>query len=70
MLLMCGGCGQERKLESFGGPTMGSHYSVVYVRSAGQPDPVVMRPEVEAILADVDQQMSLWRSDSDIERFN
>ncbi|NAT24759.1 thiamine biosynthesis protein ApbE [Pseudomonas syringae pv. actinidifoliorum] len=70
VLLMCGGCGQERKLESFGGPTMGSHYSVVYVRSAGQPDPVVMRPEVEAILADVDQQMSLWRSDSDIERFN
>ena len=49
---------------------MGSHYSVVYVRNAGQPDAQVLRPEVEAILAEVDHQMSLWRSDSDIERFN
>ncbi|MGN2431077.1 FAD:protein FMN transferase [Pseudomonas syringae] len=70
MLLACGGCAQERKLESFGGPTMGSHYSVVYVRGTGQPDAQALRPEVEAILAEVDHQMSLWRSDSDIERFN
>ncbi|KPX48127.1 hypothetical protein ALO68_200220 [Pseudomonas syringae pv. helianthi] len=70
VLLVCGGCGQERKLESFGGPAMGSHYSVVYVRASGQPEPAVVRPEVEAILAEVDQHMSLWRSDSDIELFN
>ncbi|RMS08553.1 ApbE-like lipoprotein [Pseudomonas coronafaciens pv. coronafaciens] len=70
VLLVCGGCGRERTLESFGGPTMGSHYSVVYVRAAGQPEAAALRPEVEAILDEVDHQMSLWRSDSDIERFN
>ncbi|WP_180301258.1 FAD:protein FMN transferase [Pseudomonas syringae] len=70
VLLVCVGCGQARKLESFGGPTMGSHYSVVYARASGQPEPAAVRPQVEAILDEVDQQMSLWRTDSDIERFN
>ncbi|SDX03604.1 thiamine biosynthesis lipoprotein [Pseudomonas syringae] len=70
MLMAGSGCTQERTLESFGGPTMGSHYSVVYVRDAAQPDAAALRPEVEAILAEVDHQMSLWRSDSDLERFN
>ncbi|MCI3944902.1 FAD:protein FMN transferase [Pseudomonas syringae] len=70
LLAVCGACGQGRTLESFGGPTMGSHYSVVYVRAAGQPDSAALRPDVEAILTEVDHQMSLWRSDSDIERFN
>ncbi|GFM81612.1 FAD:protein FMN transferase [Pseudomonas cichorii] len=64
------GCDSGSVLQSFGGPTMGSGYSVSYVRHAGQPDVGVVRPEVEAILAEVDQQMSTWRSDSDIERFN
>ncbi|HEX8596391.1 MAG TPA: FAD:protein FMN transferase [Pseudomonas sp.] len=49
---------------------MGSTYSVSYVRRAGQPDGAIVQPEVEAILAQVDSQMSTWRSDSDIERFN
>ncbi|WP_426142655.1 FAD:protein FMN transferase [Pseudomonas sp. DWP3-1-2] len=49
---------------------MGSSYSVSYVRRADQPGVQGVQPEVEAILAEVDQQMSTWRSDSDIERFN
>nr|WP_259644889.1 FAD:protein FMN transferase [Pseudomonas cichorii] len=64
------GCDAGPVLENFGGPTMGSGYSVSYVRHAGQPDARVVQPEVEAILAEVDQQMSTWRNDSDIERFN
>lgn len=49
---------------------MGSSYSVSYVRRADLPGVRAVRLEVEAILAQVDQQMSTWRSDSDIERFN
>ncbi|MEX5575138.1 FAD:protein FMN transferase [Pseudomonas lijiangensis] len=64
------GCDSGPALQNFGGPTMGSGYSVSYVRHPGQPDIRVVQPEVEAILAEVDQQMSTWRSDSDIERFN
>ena len=70
VLIVCSGCDQTRKLESFGGPTMGSHYSVMYGRTPDQPDKEVLRPEVETILAQIDQQMSLWHSDSDLERFN
>ena len=63
-------CGNGDSLESFGGPTMGSTYSIRYVRHAGIAEPAQVRREVEGILADVDRQMSTYRSDSDIERFN
>ncbi|MFJ4143713.1 FAD:protein FMN transferase [Pseudomonas sp. NPDC089734] len=64
------GCDANPALERFGGPTMGSGYSISYVRRAGEPDRRTVRSDVEAILDEVDQQMSGWRSDSDIERFN
>ncbi|WP_057400215.1 FAD:protein FMN transferase [Pseudomonas fluorescens] len=63
-------CGHGDSMESFGGPTMGSSWSIKYVRHAGLPAPAVVQIEVEKILAEVDRQMSTYRSDSDIERFN
>ena len=63
-------CGNGDSLESFGGPTMGSTYSIKYVRRAGLPAAADVRVEVEKILADIDRQLSTYRSDSDIERFN
>lgn len=64
------GCGNGDSIESFGGPTMGSTYSIKYVRHAGGPDSSQVRREVEGILAEVDRQLSTYRNDSDIERFN
>lgn len=64
------GCGDGDSMESFGGPTMGSSYSIKYVRYAHLPAPAEVRIQVEKILAEIDQQMSTYRSDSDIERFN
>ncbi|MGZ7456658.1 FAD:protein FMN transferase [Pseudomonas sp. Ma2-10] len=64
------GCGSGDSMESFGGPTMGSTYSIKYLRLAGLPAPAEVRVRVEKIFAEVDQQMSTYRSDSDIERFN
>lgn len=64
------GCGNGDSLERFDGPTMGSRYSIQYVRHAGLPAPAEVRVQVEKILSDVDRQMSTYRSDSDIERFN
>lgn len=63
-------CGNGDTLETFGGPTMGSTYSIKYVRHTGLSAPDEVRVQVEQILADVDRQMSTYRSDSDIERFN
>jgi thiamine biosynthesis lipoprotein len=63
-------CGNGDSMESFGGPTMGSTYSIKYVRHPGLPAPADVQVEVEKILADVDRQLSTYRSDSDIEQFN
>ncbi|ERO61201.1 thiamine biosynthesis lipoprotein ApbE [Pseudomonas piscis] len=49
---------------------MGSTWSVQYVKPEGGPVAPAVKAEVEAILAEVDRQMSTYRSDSDIERFN
>jgi thiamine biosynthesis lipoprotein len=73
-MVFCGfaalaGCGGDA-LESFGGPTMGSTYSIQYVRTADAPGPKEVQRQVESILGEVDRQMSTYRSDSDIERFN
>ncbi|HWT69880.1 MAG TPA: FAD:protein FMN transferase [Pseudomonas sp.] len=67
---MLPGCGNDDAMESFGGPTMGSTYSIKYVRHAGLPGPAAVQVEVEKILTDVDRQLSTYRSDSDIEHFN
>jgi FAD:protein FMN transferase len=70
LLAVLSGCGNGNAMESFGGPTMGSSYSIKYVHRAGLPAPTEVQAEVEKILAQVDRQMSTYRSDSDIERFN
>ncbi|MBC3382602.1 FAD:protein FMN transferase [Pseudomonas sp. SWRI179] len=64
------GCGGGDTLERFDGPTMGSHYSIQYVRPPAGPGPKTVQAEVENILAEVDRQFSTYRSDSDVERFN
>jgi thiamine biosynthesis lipoprotein len=63
-------CGNGDTLERFDGPTMGSRYSIQYVRHVATPGPKTVQDEVERILAEVDRQLSTYRSDSDIERFN
>ncbi len=64
------GCGNGDSMENFSGPTMGSTYSIKYLRHPNLPAAKGVQREVEQILADVDQQMSTYRSDSDIARFN
>jgi thiamine biosynthesis lipoprotein len=64
------GCGNGESMESFGGPTMGSTYSIKYVHHAGMPEATRVRSEVEGILGEVDRQLSTYRNDSDIARFN
>lgn len=70
VLAILTGCGGDEPLEAFGGPTMGSTYSIKYVRTPGTPAASEVQPQVESLLAEVDRQMSTYRSDSDIERFN
>lgn len=64
------GCWFSERVEEFGGSTMGSTYTVKYVRSKDSPSLESLKRETEAILAEVDQQMSTYRDDSAIEQFN
>ena len=66
--LLLAGCGE--RIEEFGGPTMGSHYSLKYLAGENSPEPAAVKAEVELLLAQVDQQMSTWRSDSELSEFN
>ncbi|WP_191831916.1 FAD:protein FMN transferase [Pseudomonas fluorescens] len=70
MLLSLAGCGQGNTLERISGPTMGSSYSVQYVRTPQGPAPEQVKREVEAILEGVDKRFSTYRSDSLAETFN
>ncbi|WP_457437583.1 FAD:protein FMN transferase [Pseudomonas sp. TE3786] len=49
---------------------MGSHYSLKYVAGNHTPAPDKVQAEVESLLGEVDKQLSTWRADSDISRFN
>jgi len=64
------GCLFQDKVEAFTGPTMGSTYTVKYVRSGDGPSKEMLHSEVEALLGELDKQLSTYRSDSDVERFN
>lgn len=69
-LLLLGACDQRSTLERLSGPTMGSSYSIQYVREADGPPPEQVRQAVEAILHDIDQHYSTYRSDSTVSQFN
>ena len=62
------GCGE--RIERFGGPTMGSTYSIQYVPTAQAPGAQQVKAEVERILEALDKQFSNWRGDSVVARFN
>ncbi|GIZ13381.1 FAD:protein FMN transferase [Pseudomonas sp. NCCP-436] len=64
------GCFHSERIEEFGGPTMGSTYSVKYVRAEGVAPQAELKAATEAILAEIDLQVSTYRSDSLIEQFN
>ena len=64
------GCLFQDKVESFGGPTMGSTYSVKYVAGDKAAAKKQLQRETESILARIDKQLSTYRADSDIETFN
>jgi thiamine biosynthesis lipoprotein len=68
LILLLNGCGDA--LQEFGGPTMGSRYSLKYVQAEGVPPRERLQAEVEGILVEIDRQMSTWRADSDLSRFN
>lgn len=52
------------------GATMGSTYSIKWVPVDDGPDAETLQTDIDAMLARFDQEVSTWRSDSDLARFN
>ena len=69
LAVLLSACGGE-KVQSFGGPTMGSTFRVQYVAGAGTPGKERIQADVQGILDDLDREVSTYRDDSDVARFN
>ncbi len=55
---------------TFSGPTMGTTYKITVVGALRDADRSAIEAVIAEALAEVDQQMSTWRPDSEISRFN
>lgn len=60
---------QQQPLLQLSGPTMGSSYHLSLVAPA-EGLPLDAQQQVERVLAEIDQQFSTWRDDSELARFN
>ncbi len=49
---------------------MGTYYSVKYVTDSSEPKPEVIQAEIDKRLEEVNDQMSTYRPDSELSRFN
>jgi thiamine biosynthesis lipoprotein len=63
------GVGRGRTM-TFAGPTMGTNYSVTIADPPTSLDRRALKAEIDRHLETVNGQMSSWRSDSEISRFN
>lgn len=61
---------KSERVEVLSGPTMGSTYTIKYVYNTSTPATDAVGVAVQNILDEVDRQMSTYRLDSDIARFN
>ena len=70
MSLALAGCQPAERIEVLSGPTMGRTYTIKYVANKTTPAADAAGVVVQSILDQVDRQMSTYRVDSDLSRFN
>lgn len=66
LLSACGGPEQK----NLSGQTMGTYYSVKYVADSSAPSPEKLQTEIDRLLEEVNNQMSTYRPNSELSRFN
>jgi len=70
VLCLLASCAREPRELVLSGPTMGTTYTVKVVGSPTTLDAEAVRRELESVLAGIDVEMSTYRADSVISRFN
>lgn len=68
-ILICCAAQAHADLLKLDGETMGSYYAVV-IEGAAEADAEAIQAKIQAILKDVNRQMSTWDSESEISKFN
>ncbi|MGF1907899.1 FAD:protein FMN transferase [Vibrio kasasachensis] len=69
-LLVLAGCEKPVEQIHLSGPTMGTTYNIKYIGQEGILDPQVLQTEIDRLLEEVNDQMSTYRKDSELSRFN
>ncbi|MFM2590784.1 FAD:protein FMN transferase [Vibrio sp. TBV020] len=69
-LLVLAGCEKPVEQIHLSGPTMGTTYNIKYISEEGLPSPEALQKEVDRLLEEVNDQMSTYRKDSELSRFN
>ena len=70
MLWMLSACEQPRQIHLLGGETMGTTWSVKVVDLPAGVTLTTVREDIELLLESINRQMSTYRPDSDVSRFN
>lgn len=68
--LLLTGCSKPAEQVHLSGPTMGTGYNVKYIVQDEQPKPEVLKKEIDKVLEKVNDEMSTYRPDSELSRFN
>ncbi|NGZ12708.1 FAD:protein FMN transferase [Vibrio aestuarianus] len=69
-LLVLAGCEKPVEQVHLSGPTMGTTYNIKYIKADGIPSSESVQKEVDRLLEQVNDQMSTYRKDSELSRFN
>ncbi|MGF1768520.1 FAD:protein FMN transferase [Enterovibrio makurazakiensis] len=69
-IFLLAGCDQAPKQVHLTGSTMGTYYSVKYLPKGDMPSTVDVQAEIDKRLELVNDQMSTYRKDSELSRFN
>ncbi len=68
-LVFFAGCNNSPELQKMEGHAQGTSYHITWW-SAGHVDARKLKTAIEEVLADIDKEISTYRNDSDLERFN
>ncbi|MBH9742141.1 FAD:protein FMN transferase [Vibrio navarrensis] len=69
-LLILAGCENPAEQVHLSGPTMGTTYNIKYIVQPDIPSAEAIQTEVDRLLEEVNDQMSTYRKDSELSRFN
>lgn len=69
-LLVLAGCEKPVEQVHLTGPTMGTSYNVKYITTESVASPEALQKEIDRLLEQVNDQMSTYRKDSELSRFN